>query len=87
MLVVELSTCWKKWLSDPGRATKARQVLSAAALTYVAAAAMAASQLMRLLFLRGPVMIANHSQESVNTPGWMCLGFFQEGIRWPRSAK
>lgn len=32
---------------------KAKQVLNAAALTYVAAAAMAASQLIRLLFLRG----------------------------------
>ena len=32
---------------------KARKVLSAAALTYVAAVAMAASQLVRLLLLRG----------------------------------
>jgi Zn-dependent membrane protease YugP len=36
-----------------GEIPKAREVLNAAALTYVAAAAMAALQLLRLLVLRG----------------------------------
>ncbi len=40
-------------LSHSDRDTKSQKVLTAAAMTYVAAVAMAAAQLLRLLALRG----------------------------------